>query len=65
MKKILCNVENTINSFPITQGHVRKETLKDCTLKSVLTYLRCGTWLKPSRLNGELTQFNGKKTHYV
>ena len=38
--KILCNIEEAIDGFPLTHDHVRSETLRDPTLKSISLHIQ-------------------------
>jgi len=52
--ELLCNIDETIDGLPITNEHVRNETLNDSTLKSVLFFVQNSNRPKPSRLSSDL-----------
>ena len=59
--EILCNIEEAIDGFPLTHDHVRRETLRVPTLKSISLYIQHNSWPKPTRLDNDLIPFFNQK----
>ena len=51
--EILCNIKEAIDGFPLTHDHVRSESLRDQTLKSISLHIWYNSWPKPTRLTSD------------